>query len=104
MDETRWPVFVRMEGKGSYRWWLWVVVSPRVKYHFLSPSRGSGVPKKFFEYDPDKDQCQWTGSLMVDRFSSYKFLATLLKLAFCWAHVRRDFVEAQAGAEAQQGA
>jgi transposase len=39
---------------------------------------------------------------MVDRFSSYKFLATLLTLAFCWTHVRRDFVEAQAGAPADQ--
>lgn len=102
MDETRWAVFVRMEGKGSYRWWLWVVVSRRVKYYILSPSRGSGVPKEFFGYDPEKDRCQWTGSLMVDRFSSYKFLATLQKLAFCWTHVRRDYVEAQAGAQADQ--
>lgn len=102
MDETRWAVFVRMEGKGSYRWWLWVAVSPRVKFYILSPSRGSGVPKDFFGYDPDQDQCQWTGPLMVDRYSSYKFLATLLALAFCWVHVRRDFVEAQAGAQAEQ--
>jgi transposase len=41
---------------------------------------------------------------MVDRYSSYKFLATLLRLAFCWTHVRRDFVEAQAGAPADQEA
>jgi transposase len=102
MDETRWAVFVRMEGKGSYRWWLWVVVSPRTTYYILSPSRGQGVPKEFFGYDADKNECQWTGPLMVDRFSSYKFLATLLALAFCWTHVRRDFVEAQAGAEAEQ--
>jgi transposase len=39
---------------------------------------------------------------MADRYSSYKFLATLLTLAFCWTHVRRDFVEAQAGAPAEQ--
>jgi hypothetical protein len=39
---------------------------------------------------------------MVDRYSSYKFLSSLLYLAFCWAHVRRDFVEAQAGAQADQ--
>jgi transposase len=102
MDETRWAVFVRIEGKGSYRWWLWVVVSPRVKFYILSPSRGKGVPQEFFGHDTEKKQCQWTGPLMVDRFSSYKFLATLLTLAFCWAHVRRDFVEAQAGAEADQ--
>jgi len=102
MDETRWAVFVEVEGKGSARWWLWVAVSPRVKFYLLSPSRGSGVPKDFFGYDPTQEQCQWTGPLMVDRYASYKFLATLLKLAFCWTHVRRDFVEAQAGAGAEQ--
>jgi transposase len=102
MDETRWAVFVELEGKGSSRWWLWVAVSPRVKFYLLSPSRGSGVPKDFFGYDPSKGQCQWTGPLMVDRYSSYKFLARLLTLAFCWTHVRRDFVEAQAGATADQ--
>ena len=102
MDETHWAVFVEVEGKGSHRWWLWVVVSPRVKLYILSPSRGSGVPKEFFGYDENEDQCRWTGSLMVDRYSSYKFLATLLYLAFCWAHVRRDFVEAQAGAASDQ--
>jgi transposase len=102
MDETRYPVFVLVEGKGSHRWWLWVVVSPRVKYYFLSPSRGQGVPKQFFGYDAEKNECHWTGPLMVDRYASYKFLATLLRLAFCWTHVRRDFVEAQAGAGAEQ--
>ena len=102
MDETRWPVFVELEGKGSHQWWLWVVVSAKVKFYLLSPSRGSGVPKEFFGYDPNPEQCRWTGSLMVDRYSSYKFLATLLRLAFCWAHVRRDFVEAQAGARGDQ--
>jgi len=102
MDETRWAVFVEVEGKGSNRWWLWVVFSPKVKFYILSPSRGQGVPKDFFGYDQSNEQCRWTGSLMVDRYSSYKFLAALLYLAFCWAHVRRDFVEAQAGAQADQ--
>jgi transposase len=102
MDETRWAVWVQVEGKGSFRWWLWVVVSPRVKYYILSASRGQGVPKDFFGYNPESGQCGWTGPLMVDRFASYKFLATLLSLAFCWTHVRRDFVEAQAGAEPEQ--
>ena len=26
-DETRWPVFVPMEGKEGYGWWLWLVKS-----------------------------------------------------------------------------
>jgi hypothetical protein len=102
MDETRWAVFVKVEGKGTHRWWLWVVVSSKVRLYILSPSRGSGVPKEFFGYDPEQERCRWTGSLMVDRFSSYKFLVPLLRLSFCWVHVRRDFVEAQAGAQDDQ--
>ena len=27
-DETRWPVFVLMEGKEGYGWWLWVLLGP----------------------------------------------------------------------------
>lgn len=102
MDETRWEVFVEVEGKGSHRWWLWVAVSPKVKLYLLCPSRGAEVPKKFFGYDPLKDQIEHQGFLMADRYLSYKFLAGLLRLAFCWSHVRRDFVEAQAGAPAGQ--
>ncbi len=37
---------------------------------------------------------------MVDRFASYKFLAVALLLAFCWAHVRRDFLMFRPGADA----
>lgn len=102
MDETRWEVFVEVEGKGSHRWWLWVVVSPGVKLYILSPSRGAEVPREFFGYDAPTGPLQSPGSLVVDRYLSYKFLAGLLRLAFCWAHVRRDFVEAQAGAGAEQ--
>ncbi|MDA1272852.1 MAG: transposase [Verrucomicrobia bacterium] len=64
--------------------------------------RVGGSPGLIFGYDPDKEQCRWTGPLMVDRFSSCKFPAKLLSLAFCWAHARRDFVEAQAGATEDQ--
>ncbi|NIT03965.1 transposase, partial [Candidatus Saccharibacteria bacterium] len=27
MDETRWMMFVTLDGKKGYRWWLWVVVT-----------------------------------------------------------------------------
>ena len=36
--------------------------------------------------------------LMVDRYSAYKAMTQvklgLILLAFCWSHVRRDFIEA----------
>jgi transposase len=101
MDETRWEVFVEVEDKDSHRWWLWVVVTPRAKVYILAPSRGADVPKKFFGYEPGSCSVE-RPFLLTDRWPSYKVLADWLVLAFCWAHVRRDFLEGQAGANAEQ--
>jgi transposase len=100
MDETRWQVFVLVGGKGSHRWWVWVIVSPISRVYVLRPSRGAQVPKEFFGWDEETQTCRWPGRLMVDRFASYKFLAVALLLAFCWAHVRRDFLMFRPGADA----
>jgi transposase len=58
--------------------------------YVLDPSRSHDVPESHF---PDDVQ----GVLMVDRYSAYKAMEQvkegLLVLAFCWAHVRRDFVK-----------
>lgn len=101
MDETRWEVFVHVEGKDSHRWWLWVVVTPQAKIYILAPSRGAEVPKKFFGYEPGSCLVK-RPFLLTDRYASYKVLADWLLLAFCWVHVRRDFLEGQAEANAQQ--
>ena len=101
MDETSWDVFVEVEGKDSHRWWLWVAVTPKAKIYILAPSRGADVPKDFLGYEPGRCLVQ-RPFLLTDRWPSYKVLADWLRLAFCWAHVRRDFLEAQAGAKAQQ--
>ena len=99
MDETRWEVFAAVEGKASHRWWLWVVVSPRSRVYLLRPTRGASVPEEFFGWQAETQTCQYGGTLMVDRFASYKFLVAALLLAFCWAHVRRDFLMLSAGAD-----
>ena len=91
-DETRWEVFVEMEGKVGTRWYLWVPRSESVTYFILDPSRSAAVPGEHFE---GLQQTQVI--LVVDRYSAYKKLARLFKnilLAFCWAHVRRDFLDA----------
>lgn len=88
-DETRWLVFVLLDGKKGYGWWLWVVLGADTVVYLLDPSRGHEVPESHF--GP-----QASGVLEVDRYSGYKAMAQvksgLLVLAFCWAHVRRDFV------------
>ena len=63
-------------------------------------ARGAKVPAEFFGWEEEAETCRFSGSLRVDRFASYKFLAVALLLAFCWAHVRRDFLMFHAGADA----
>ena len=47
-DETRWEVFVEMEGKVGTRWYLWVTRSKSVIYFILDPSRSADVPREHF--------------------------------------------------------
>ena len=91
-DETRWEVFVEIEGKNGSRWYLWVTRSESVVYYCIDPSRGTAVPGAHFA------GIQLDRVIIVcDRYSAYKKLAGLsdaILLAFCWAHVRRDFLDA----------
>ena len=104
MDETRWALFIEEEGKSSYRWWLWVVVTGMTRLYILSPSRSGAVPKEYFGYDAQSEAVAWHKQLMVDRYKAYEFLKDLLALAYCWAHVRRDFLEARSEAKDRQWA
>jgi transposase len=92
-DETRWMVFEPIEGKIGYHWFLWVVQSASVIYYRVSPGRGSDVPKEHFSSMPE-DVSQVI--FICDRYSGYKKFAkdsSYILLAFCWVHVRRDFLE-----------
>jgi transposase len=93
-DETRWQVFVEKAGKIGHRWWLWLFAGEDSVAFVLDPSRSHDVPQSHF---PDDVQ----GVMMVDRYSSYKAMRQVkegqLLLAFCWAHVRRDFVRVGKG-------
>ena len=92
-DETRWMVFEPVEGKAGYNWFLWVVKSASVVYFRVSPGRGSDVPKEHFSKMP-KDVSRII--FVCDRYSGYKKFAkdcSYVLLAFCWVHVRRDFLE-----------
>ena len=91
-DETRWEVFVDLEGKVGTRWYLWVTRSESVIFYCIDPSRSTAVPGAHFA-GLQNDRV----ILVCDRYSAYKKLARLsdaILLAFCWAHVRRDFLNA----------
>lgn len=86
-DETRWPVFVDWDGKHGHRWQMWVFVSKSTVVFELDPTRSARVPVAYFGKTA-------TGILSVDRYVAYKVLLKegRIVLAFCWAHVRRDFL------------
>lgn len=88
-DETRWLVFATCEGKVGYRWYLWVFHAADVVVFVLSPGRSHEVPEEHF--GPVEE-----GILVVDRYAAYSAMAQVkdgtIVLAFCWAHVRRDFL------------
>jgi transposase len=88
-DETRWQVFVTMEGKVGHGWYLWLFHAADVVVFVLSPTRAHDVPE---EYLGDEA----TGIMVVDRYRAYQVIKQVkqgtIRLAFCWAHVRRDFL------------
>jgi transposase len=93
-DETRWLVFCDYPGKVGHHWWLWVFGGGDTVVYIVDPTRSHAVPEK--HYPPNA-----SGVLLVDRYSAYKAMAQIkngtLVLAFCWAHVRRDFVRVGKG-------
>ena len=90
-DETGWPVFGEPRKEhGRARWQLWVFQSEDSVVYVIRPSRSGDVP---IGYYPE----HIVAIIIVDRYSGYKKLANTydgIVLAFCWVHVRRDFLKA----------
>ena len=96
-DETTWRIQSLIEEGRSSRAWLWTSVSTDSVYFHIDPSRSAEVAMKLFGA---------AGShtvLVCDRYSAYKKLARipggLVTLAWCWSHVRRDYIHCAAGEE-----
>jgi transposase len=93
-DETRWLVFVKRAGKAGFAWTLWVFAAKQSIVFVLDPTRAHVVPETHLGKDAE-------GIINVDRYSAYKAMAQVkagkIILAFCWAHVRRDFLAVLTG-------
>jgi transposase len=89
-DETRWPVFQVVAGKVGNRWYIWLFESADCVVFTLDKGRAHDVPEGHFG---EKAR----GIVVVDRYSAYKAMKHVkegrLRLAFCWAHQRRDFLD-----------
>ena len=89
-DETRWPVFQMVAGKVGNRWYIWLFESADCAVFTLDKGRAHDVPEDHFGEKAH-------GIVVVDRYSAYKAMKHVkegrLRLAFCWAHQRRDFLD-----------
>ena len=93
-DETGWKVYERIDGKTGNRWMLWVFESASVVIYRIEPTRSGDVPISHFSMLSDKLEQAF---VVCDRYSAYKRLereVEVIELSFCWAHVRRDFLDA----------
>lgn len=85
MDESDLKVFVELEGRENQRWCLWQSSTIDTCVFLLSPRHNAEVPESYLNETPQQ------AVVCVDRHSSYANLAQTI--AYCWAHVRRDFVK-----------
>ena len=96
-DETTWRVQSLREQGRSNRAWLWTSVSTDSVYFHIDPSRSAEVAMKLF------GGAARPTVLVCDRYSAYKKLAripgSLVILAWCWSHARRDYIHCAAGEE-----
>ncbi len=80
-DETSW-IMVQEE---RMRWWLWAQCSSEVVFFCFDPSRSHRVPARL------PGQSDEPFLIVADRYAAYKSLSNVI-IAFCWAHMRRDFL------------
>ena len=95
IDETGWRVQEFRKDGRSPRGWLWVSVSRDSVCFHVSASRSARAARVLFT-DGSK-----AAVVVCDRFSTYKRLARDLEgkvvLQWCWAHQRRNWINAAAG-------
>jgi transposase len=86
MDETRWLVFANNdESDQTKRWWLWVMVNKEACVYVIDPTRSREVVLRHLGEDPE-------GIISSDRYSVYQNICEAIIFAYCWAHLRRDFI------------
>lgn len=97
-DETRWSVFEAVEGKDSYRWWLWVFIATDTTVFTVAPSRSYAVLVSHLGLDPDTGALPPGRSLTLssDFYAVYQSLGGHdgVDNLWCWSHIRRYFIRA----------
>jgi len=89
VDETPWPVMGRADAS---RWYAWALANPKGVYYEIHDNRGMKAGKSLL--------AGYKGTAVTDGYAVYDGLAAKmpgLRLAQCWAHIRRAFVDCEEG-------
>ena len=90
-DETSWVIHVRGEEGKNPRCWLWACLSADAVRLRIEPSRSALAAASVFGGIGRRGRAV----LVCDRYPAYTKLARTqrgqFQLAWCWAHMRRDF-------------
>ncbi len=91
-DETRWPL---LDGQSS-PWTVWSRCTPEIAHYTILGSKSAKAASPLFS--------GFEGIVVVDGYAVYETLARAgpkLRLANCWAHTARKFVESRENFPAQ---
>lgn len=93
-DETTWRLMGH-QGKASKRWYAWALCAPNAVIYRLDESRSAEAARALLgDFD---------GTLVCDGYTAYHALQKQggrFRIAHCWAHVRRKYIEAESSAAA----
>jgi transposase len=93
-DETPWRLMGH-HGKASKRWYAWALCAPNAVIYRLDESRSAEAGRALIG--------DFGGTLVCDGYTAYHALQKQggrFRIAHCWAHVRRKFIEAEPSAPA----
>ena len=85
IDETWWRL---MDQAAAKKWWVWALSATDAVYYRIVGTRAAESPRELLQ--------GYRGTVLADGYAAYQSLARAgpgWKLAHCWAHVRRKWVE-----------
>lgn len=90
VDETPWPLLGK--NASSAKWYAWTMASPTGAYYEIHGTRGLEAGKSLL--------ATFKGIAVTDGYGVYDALEKRMKdlrIAQCWAHIRRKFVDCESG-------
>jgi transposase len=92
VDETTWRLMGGGGKKtgGDKKWQVWTAAAPDAVFYQIQDSRSTEAARNLLG--------DYAGTIVCDDYSAYKSLRKRggrFRLAHCWAHVRRKFIDAE---------